>query len=346
MRDRLRDASNPPGERDDPRLARYARDLEVTARKLLSDDTSLADLKLAAAALKEMRRAFRRLAPYRHQPKVATFGSARVRPSDPTFAVAEEFARRIAAAGYMVISGAGPGIMEACQRGAGRERSFGFNIRLPMEQAPNEVIDGDPKLLTFRYFFVRKLFFVKEANAVALFPGGFGTQDEAFEILTLLQTGKCQPMPFVLIDEPRGTYWKAWDDWVRQQMLRRHLISPTDTSLYRITGSPAEAVEEIRRFYRLYHSCRYVRDLLVIRIRRRLPDRSIRQLTEEFGDILRGGKIEQREALPAERDSPEIQDLPRLVLAFDRASFGRLRQLIDRINEIGAPLILDPGEKS
>jgi uncharacterized protein (TIGR00730 family) len=293
---------------------------------------SIGDLKIVARSLKEMRAGFELFAPYRESRKVATFGSARTQENDAIFTTAESFARAIADAGYMVITGAGGGIMEACQRGAGRERSFGVNIRLPFEQAPNPIIHGDAKLLVFNYFFTRKLFFIKEAHAVALFPGGFGTHDEGFEVLTLLQTGKCQPMPLVLLDQPRGTYWKTWHRYVQDHLLRRNMIAPEDLALYKVTDSCEEAVREITTYYRVYHSARYVKDLLVLRLTRALPAEYVAALAREFADITPGGAIETSAALAVERDEPSTVDLPRLVLPFDRHHYGRLRMLIDRIN--------------
>jgi uncharacterized protein (TIGR00730 family) len=323
-----------------PRLARddglareeqYVREIMETAVKLLRDGTSLGDIKLLNAALRELRYAFKVFAPYRDVKKLSIFGSARTKPEAPTYRTASEFARRIAAAGYMVITGAGGGIMRACQEGAGRERSFGVNIRLPFEQEPNEIINKDPKLVTSRYFFTRKLMFIKEADAAVLFPGGFGTHDEAYECLTLVQTGKSKPMPIVLLDAPKGTYWKTWKRYVEDHLLRQGLVSPEDMSLFKVTTSVDEAVAEITGFHRVYHSARTVDDRLVLRLNRRIPDAWVGRLSEEFADILREGSIVQTRALAAE-DEPQLLALPRLVLAFDRTHFGRLRQLIDRVN--------------
>ncbi|MFI5397115.1 MAG: LOG family protein [Candidatus Binatia bacterium] len=311
---------------------RYIDALIASAQELARDGTSIGDLKIATGALKEMRHAFKLFAPYRHVRKVSTFGSARTETGDPVFTLAELFAARIADCGYMVITGAGPGIMEACQRGAGRDRSFGINIRLPFEQEPNRVIHGDPKLINFKYFFTRKLFFIKEADAVVLFPGGFGTHDEGFETLTLLQTGKTKPIPLVLLDRPRGTYWKTWQRYVEDHILRRGMISSDDLALYKVTDNVQTAVDEIVTFYRVYHSSRYVGDRLVIRLMRPLPQPFVQALTEEFHDIIVDGVMEQRPAFPTERDDAAIFHLPRLVFCFNRIHFGRLRQLIDRIN--------------
>jgi uncharacterized protein (TIGR00730 family) len=314
---------------------RYVDALIATAQKLLSDDATVGDLKIASGALQEMREAFKVFAPYRSVRKVSTFGSARTQTGDPVFKLAEEFARRVADCGYMIITGAGPGIMEACQRGAGRERSFGINIRLPYEQSANSVIEGDPKLVTFRYFFTRKLFFLKEADAVVLFPGGFGTHDEGFETLTLLQTGKTRPVPIVFLDRPRGTYWKTWQRYVEDHILRRGMIAPEDLSLYAVTDNVDTAISEIMNFYRVYHSSRYVRDRFVIRIARPLPESLVRALGMEFRDIIDNGALEQRAAFALERNEAEIFHLPRLTFRFHPVHFGRLRILINRINAEG-----------
>jgi uncharacterized protein (TIGR00730 family) len=310
------------------------REMVETCLKLLRDGTRVGDIKLLNAALRELRYAFSVFAPYRHVRKISVFGSARTPGTAATYRAAREFGKRISEAGFMVITGAGGGIMGACQEGAGRERSFGVNIRLPFEQNPNETILRDPKLVTFRYFFTRKLIFIKEADAIALFPGGFGTHDEAYESLTLIQTGKTRPMPVVFVDAPRGTYWKTWDRYVHEHLLRRRLISEEDLSLYKVTTSVDEAIDEITRFYRVYHSARTVGRDLVIRLTRRIPESLVGELAREFRSILVDGAILQTTALPDE-DEPEIAHLPRLVLAFDRTHFGRLRQLIDRLNRDG-----------
>jgi uncharacterized protein (TIGR00730 family) len=310
------------------------REMVETCLKLLRDEARLGDVKLLNAALRELRYAFKIFAPYGRVRKVSVFGSARLRQDAPPCRAAHEFARRMAGEGYMIITGAGSGIMRAAQEGAGRERSFGVNIRLPFEQEPNEFISKDPKLLTFRYFFTRKLMFIKEADAVVLFPGGFGTHDEAYESLTLVQTGKTKPMPIVFLDAPRGTYWKTWRRYVEEHLLRHHLVSEEDMALFKVTCSVDEAVEEITRFYRVYHSARTVGRRLVIRLTRAIPEKLVESLSREFADILLSGPIVQSPALE-EEDEPELAALPRLVLAFNRTNFGRLRQLIDRVNRDG-----------
>jgi hypothetical protein len=318
------------------REERLVREMMETCLKLLRDATPLGDVKLLNSALRELRYAFKVFAPYRTVRKVSAFGSARISRDAAAARTAFEFARRITDAGFMIITGAGGGIMRACQEGAGPGRSFGVNIRLPFEQAPNEFIAKDPKLLTFRYFFTRKLMFIKEADAAALFPGGFGTHDEAYECLTLVQTGKTKPMPIVFLDAPRGTYWKTWKRYVDEHLLRPRLISPDDMALFKVTTSVDEAVEEITGFYRVYHSARMVGRRLVLRLHRPIPAPLVERLSVEFHDILGGQPIVQRAALDEEKeDAPELEALPRLVLEFDRASFGRLRQLIDRVNSDG-----------
>lgn len=322
-------------KRERSRAKRLIDELTQTARALESSGASIGELKLAARTLEELRGAFAMFAPYRNVRKVATFGSARTQEDDPYFRTAERFARGIADRGFMIITGAGGGIMEACQRGAGRERSFGVNIRLPFEQDANAFIHGDEKLMSFNYFFTRKLFFIKEAHAVALFPGGFGTHDEGFETLTLLQTGKCQMMPLLLLDQPRGTYWKTWRRYVEEHLLRRGMISPEDQHLYLVTDNVQEAVDAVSRFYRVYHSSRYVKDLLVIRTTLPVPAAMLAELSRDFADLIRGGgTIEACKPFAVERDDPATLHLPRIAFRFDRHHYGRLRQLIDRLNEV------------
>jgi uncharacterized protein (TIGR00730 family) len=324
----------PPREtkRARSRTQRLLKQILATVRAMDTSAASVGDLKIVARALEEMRAGFEMFAPYRDTRKVATFGSARTQENDAIFRTAERFAAAIADAGFMVITGAGGGIMEACQRGAGRERSFGVNIRLPFEQNPNQIIHGDTKLISFNYFFTRKLFFIKETDAVALFPGGFGTHDEGFEVLTLLQTGKCQPMPLVLLDQPRGTYWKTWHRYVQEHLLRRTMISPEDLALYKVTDSVEEAVREITHFYAVYHSARYVKDLLVLRLTRVLSPEMVTALSAEYADIIVSGAIQPCSPFAVERDDPATLHLPRVAFHFNRYHFGRLRMLIDSIN--------------
>jgi uncharacterized protein (TIGR00730 family) len=253
-------------------------------------------------------------------------------PTDVEYRQAVEFARKIAAAGYMVITGAGPGIMQGGHEGAGPEKSFGANIRLPWEQAANPIIQKDKKLLTFKYFFTRKLTFVRYSDAIVLFPGGFGTLDEGYEALTLMQTGKSRLMPLVFMDKPGGTYWRTWDKMVREHLLRHQLISPDDLYLYQLTDNADEAVKWITRFYRNYHSSRFVKELYVIRLQRAPTPAAIDALNEDFADIIVGPKISAIEALAEERENQDAVDLPRIAFGFNRRQYGRLRQLIDVLN--------------
>ena len=303
-----------------------------TVVHLADEGTDALDLKLASAALAEMAEAFRVFRPYRHGMKVTFFGSARTLPEDPLYLQARRLAERMATAGWMVVTGAGPGIMAAAMEGAGRERSLGVNIRLPHEQGANPFIAQDPKLVEMRYFFTRKLMLIKESDAYAVLPGGFGTLDEAFELLTLLQTGKAQPAPLVLLDVPGGTYWTGWHRFVDDQVTARGLVSDEDHALYKVTADVEEAAGELLGYYRNYHSCRWVGDLLVVRLHT-LPSRAqLQDLNRRFADILTGGTIRPTKPLAPERAGNDHLDLPRLALRFDRFHYGRLRQLIDTLN--------------
>ncbi|QEL16080.1 LOG family protein [Limnoglobus roseus] len=316
-------------------IDQYVQQIQQTAEKLKTDNCGRGDAKLLATSMKELRHCFRVFAPYRGKLKVTVFGSARTKPDHPAYAAAVEFGRQMAAAGYMVITGAAAGIMEAGHIGAGRDSSFGLNILLPFEQAANPVILDDPKLMNMRYFFTRKLAFVKESDAVALFPGGFGTHDEAFETLTLIQTGKSHIFPLVLVDEPGGDYWACWQRFIEDGLLKRGYISPQDQAFYKITDSVEEAVKEVTQFYRVYHSMRYVRGDLVLRLHSRLSEAVLEKVRTEFASLLTGGTFEQTDALPAEANEPDLASYPRLRFRFDRHNHGRLRQLIDFVNREG-----------
>jgi hypothetical protein len=324
--------------------AEHVRQLVVTALRLLAEERDLGDLKLVASAVKELRHAFRVFKPFADRRKVSVFGSARTPRDAPTWRQAYRFGARMTDQGWMTITGAGDGIMGAAQEGAGREHSFGVNIRLPFEQQPNSVIHGDPKLINFRYFFTRKVMFVKESHAVALFPGGFGTHDEGFEALTLVQTGKAQLMPIVFVDAPGGTYWKEWLAWVEAGLLGNGLIDDADRHLFRVTDDVDAAVAEIVGFYANYQSSRYVGDRLVIRLRHAPDAATLARWNAEFADVLTEGPMELSEALPEE--AGEDPALPRLVLDYDRRRTGRLRLLVDRLNELApvpaAPLAATP----
>lgn len=307
----------------------YYAQMLTTVLKLFEDEADLGDLKMTNSALKELRYAFKVFGAYRGTPKVTVFGSARTDPAVPISVQARSFARRMVESGWMVITGAGGGTMHAAQEGAGRERSFGLNIRLPFEQEANPWIADDPKLINFKYFFLRKLFFLKEADAVCLFPGGFGSFDEAFEVLTLIQTGKTPIIPVVLLDVPGGDYWQAWARLMREQMVERGLIAPTDMSLFRITDQVEEAAAEILGFYRNFHSSRYVGGDLILRIRRPLAAGALTDLQAEYAEILKGPVDQLKGPLP---EGIEWPDLWRLVIPFNQTQHGRLRELIDAVN--------------
>jgi uncharacterized protein (TIGR00730 family) len=306
-----------------------------TVVKLAEGNAERGDLKILNRALQELRHAFRIFAPYRHVRKVSIFGSTRVKESDPYYRMARELGRGLAEAGLMVITGAGPGIMQAGHEGAGREKSFGVNIRLPSVQNPNPFIRDDPKLMTFHFFFTRKLIFVKEADAVAIFPGGFGTQDELFESITLAQTGKSQLVPIILMDLPDGTYWARWIQFLREDVMSRGYITETEMSFFKILTSAEAAIDEIRRFYRNYHSYRFVKDDLVIRLNRPPSQDLLDRLNDEFSDIVTNGKVRPTEPLLEEADDPQTLSLPRIVMRFNREDYARLRQMIDVINDVG-----------
>ena len=319
-----------PEDRPQVTAEQLVAQMRETADKLLRDNASRGDMKLINTALKELRYCFKVMAPLKNRPKVTVFGSARLPPSDPSYRVAVEYGKRMAEAGYMVITGAASGIMEAGHVGAGKENSIGINIMLPWEQHANPIIQGDAKLMNLKYFFTRKLLFVKEASAVTLFPGGFGTQDEGWEVLTLVQTGKSHIFPIVMLDAPGSDYWTRWQDYVIGVLLYRKLISAEDLALYRIANSVDEAVEEVLRFYRVYHSMRYIGRDLVLRLRKPIPEALLAGLSKDFADILVSGTFAQ--APPGPIEGNEFPDLPRLRLHFNRRNMGRLRQLIDRIN--------------
>src|SRR6516225_5178339 len=293
-------------------------DIVENALKLLKDVEDTGDVKVIQTALRELRYAFKLFAPYADSRKVTIFGSARTQPSRMEYQQGVEFGRKIAEAGFMVITGAGGGIMQAGHEGAGPEKSFGANIRLPWEQTANPVIREDKKLVTFKYFFTRKLIFIRHSDAIALFPGGFGTMDEGYEALTLMQTGKSQLMPLVLIDRPGGTYWKTWDKNVREHLLRDELISPDDLNLYHITDDTDEAVKIITRFYRNFHSSRFVKDLFVIRLKHAPTDSAIEAMNEDFPDIMTGPQIKRVDPSPEEVADKDHEDLPRIAFGFNR----------------------------
>jgi uncharacterized protein (TIGR00730 family) len=313
---------------------KYVREMILASLKAGQEADESADLKLMNTTLKEMRFTSKVFGPYRNVRKVTVFGSARTLPGDPVYEMASLFGKKLAETGYMVITGGGGGIMQAVNEGAGPEHSFGVNIRLPFEEKPNPVSEGNPRFITYKYFFNRKVAFLKEADAVALFPGGFGTLDEAMETLTLVQTGKRNPMPLVLVDDPDRPYWPHLIQFLEEELLARNFICPSDFALFERVCSVDAAVEKIQHFYRRYHSLRYVHGQLVIRLTSPLSPDDIRNLTDQFQDIiLPGGTIAASGALEAEREDADVMHLPRLVIDFNRKGFGRLRSLIDSIND-------------
>ena len=307
-------------------------DIRDLANRLVRDEATRGDLKILSRTLRELRYAFKVFRPYRQQRKVTVFGSARIPSGQPAYEQAVLFGKQMAEAGWMVVTGAGPGIMEAGHVGAGQALSMGVSIMLPFEQRANYIIAADKKLVHLKYFFTRKLIFVKEVHAIALFPGGFGTLDEGFEALTLVQTGKHDLMPIVCVDEPGGTYWTAWRQFVIDQLLNRALISPEDLSLFKVTDNVQVAIAEIMRFYSAYDSMRYVRKNLVMRLNREPTPALLERLNDEFQDIVEAGKIEKVTAHRLEADDPHLEHLPRIAFQFNRRNLGRLRQMVDTIN--------------
>jgi uncharacterized protein (TIGR00730 family) len=303
-----------------------------TIIKLAADGTSRGELKILNRALKELRNAFKVFAPYSAVRKVSVFGSTHIKEDDPYYHLARDLAQRLAQEGLMVITGAGPGIMQAGHEGAGPENSFGVNIRLPAVQQANRFIKDDAKLMSFHFFFTRKLMFVKEADAVVIFPGGFGTHDELSESLTLAQTGKTQIVPIILMDLPGQAYWKAWERFLREAVLSRNYISGQEFSFFKIIDNVDDAVAEIKTFYRNFHSYRFVRHDLVIRLNHPPAPTLVGALNQAFGDVLKGGKITQTDPLAEEADDPSTLHLHRVLVPFNREDFARLRQMIDVIN--------------
>jgi uncharacterized protein (TIGR00730 family) len=325
----VREAARTGAEPDEDLIA----EMIVTALRLHRDRADRADIRLINTALKEMRYSFMVFSRYRDVRKVAVFGSARTPESDPNYLLATEMAGHMATErGWMVMTGAGPGIMEAANRGAG-DRSFGVNIRLPFEDEPNPFVPPE-RLINFRYFFPRKLIFVKEAHAFLLFPGGFGTMDETFETMTLIQTGKSDMHPVVLMEASGTGYWEGFLDFIEESLVRKGMITPDDPRLFHYTTDVAEAAEEICGFYANYHSQRYVDGNLIIRLLHPVGPAQLARLNDEFSQILVDGVIESVPPTPTEVEDRDQLDLPRLRLHFDRRSYGRLRALIDHLNTL------------
>lgn len=308
------------------------REMVLSALKLGQEIDYLADLKLVNRTLREMRYTAKVFGPYRHKKKVTIFGSARTAPDEEMYGKCVRFSRLLVSKGYMIITGGGPGIMQAGNEGAGSENSFAVNIRLPFEQSPNPVMFRNPRLITYKYFFNRKVAFVKEADAVAVFPGGFGTLDEAMEVFTLVQTGKTSPKPLILIDDEEG-YWERFFSFVKQSLLVKGFISGEDFSIFTITKDENEAAEIIENFYRNYHSMRFIDHRLVIRLTKELSPQQIITLEMEFPELVKeGDRITACPPYPEEADEPDLADLPRITLLFDHHHYGLLLAFIHRIN--------------
>jgi uncharacterized protein (TIGR00730 family) len=314
--------------------------------KLAYEDLDCLEWKILSATLKDLEKGFKIFAPYHHIRKISIFGSARTSPETSEYRLAVEFAKQITELGFMVLTGAGHGIMQAGNEGAGKKHSFGLNVKLPFEQYPNRFIADDSKLINFKYFFTRKLFFLKESDAIALFPGGFGTQDEAFETITLCQTGRKSPIPLVLIDELGGTYWHNWHKYICNNLIAKGFISSDDVHIYTITDDLEVACHSIREFYLVYHSSRYVEELFVIRLNYDLSDEQVEKLNQDFRDILLKGRIEKTKAFLQELGD-ETENLPRLAFYFNPKKLGRLYQMIKVINKFttSTPAQHHPEEK-
>lgn len=313
--------------------------LRESTEKMHADRIDRGDLKILARTIRELRYAFKVFAGYRTKRKVTVFGSARTPADAPAYLQAMELGKAMADRQWLVVTGAASGIMEAGHRGAGRENSMGLNIMLPFEQSSNEIIRDDPKLVNMKYFFTRKLMFVKECDAVVCLPGGFGTLDEGLEVLTLLQTGKRDMVPVILLDEPGGTYWKDFHAFVDKHLWGERMISQVDFRLYKVFDSVDETVGEIMQFYRVFHSMRFVRKQLVFRLQHALPEETLAEINRDFTDLLAKGEFVQREAFKEEADDFSLSTLPRLAFHFNKRNYGRLRVLIDLINEAKPPAI-------
>ena len=342
-RQRLRRRTGSGDRQLDERIRDLVASVDATDADLLEDIVETAfrmarganrgEMKLVARSLRELGRAFRIFAPYRGVRKVSIFGSARTVEDDPEYAVARDFSRAIAQRGWMVITGAGPGIMAAGHEGAGAKASFGVGIKLPMEQSANGFIAGDPKLIDFKYFFTRKIMFMKESDAFVLLPGGYGTLDEGFELLTLMQTGKTAIRPVVLLQPPGNDYWDTWLEFIREHVVARALASPVDLSLFEVAGSVDSALAVVERFYSNYDSARYVGERLVLRMKRALSHADLDRLNREFADIVARGRIEPISITPAEAKDADAPELARIAF-YPVSNFGRIRQLIDALNEL------------
>jgi uncharacterized protein (TIGR00730 family) len=309
------------------------REILTTTVKLGKESGDRADLKLVNDALKELRYSFKIFSPYRSVKKVIIFGSARSKKSSAEYKMAELFAQKITKKGYMIVTGGGSGVMEGGNKGAAAGKEFGLNIRLPFEQNPNPYIDEKDKIINFKYFFTRKLAFVKETDATVLFPGGYGTLDECFEMLTLIQTGKSKPRPIILMEPKGSTYWAGWKNFVNKQLAKNEFIDKDDHKLFRVAKTAEEAIGYIEDFYKVYHSVRYVSGLTVIRLNREISEKKLKLINQKFKDILTKGEIKLAEPTEKEMQDAEHLSLPRLVMHFNKRDYGKLCEMIQVINK-------------
>lgn len=316
-----------------PENGELRREILTTAVKIGMECKDRGDLKLVNNSLKELRYSLKTFTPYRNQKKVIIFGSARTKETSPAYKMAEELAKKLTAKDYMVVTGGGPGIMEAGNKGAAPGKDFALNIKLPFEQKPNPFLDEKEKIINFKYFFVRKLVFIKETDATTLFPGGFGTHDEGFEMLTLVQTGKSKPRPIILMEPKGSTYWKDWQHFLRQQLVRGKFIDPSDMKLFQIARTADEAVRHIDDFYKVYHSIRYAGAKTILRLNREISKKTLSRINKEFKDILIRGRIESSPPAEEEVKASEYIDLPRLSMDFDLRGYSRLYEMIRVINK-------------
>lgn len=317
------------------------RSLQVVARLIEREQADQGfdrlDWKIIASTLEDLEKGLAIFADYRHIRKLTIFGSARTPEDDPNYQLAYQLAQHLQQLGFMVITGAGGGIMEAGNAGAGNNRSFGLNVHLPFEQVANRFIQDNDKLIPFRFFFTRKMFFLRESDAIAFFPGGFGTQDESFETLTLAQTGRFGPAPIVLMEAEGGTYWQDWNEYIHKHLKGSNLISANDPDIYKLFHNVEDACNYVRNFYQVYHSCRYVGDQLIIRLNEEISDQQLEEINEDFQDIIVKGKIEKTVPHPKERVEESLH-LPRLIFHFNQRLMGRLYHLIDRLNRFSSQL--------
>jgi len=309
------------------------REILTTAIKLGKESSDKGDLKLVNNALKELRYSFKIFSPYRDVKKVIIFGSARSKKTSAEYKMAEEFAKKLTKKSYMVVTGGGPGVMEAGNKGAKEGKDFALNIRLPFEQKPNPYIDEKDKIINFKYFFTRKLIFVKETDATALFPGGFGTNDEGFEMLTLIQTGKSKPRPIVLMEPEGSGYWTEWKRFVNNQLFKNGFIDKKDFNLFRIVKSVDEAIKYIEDFYKIYHSIRHDSGLTILRLNKKISGETLNLINRKFKDILKDGDIRFSSPTEKEIENKEYLELPRLAMNFNLRDYGKLCEMICVINK-------------